>query len=156
WYLPFGHREPSRDLFAAPMNAEPARATVKNLPPITSPQCAPLRQLLEDAAQVLRNAGVEVQGLRYDSMLASFVLDPSRRSHGIDSLALECLGQRMTQYTDLTGKGKTQIPFAEVDVELAALYCGADSATVLALRDHFAGDLERHRLVPLLEQIEMP
>lgn len=168
WYLPFGHREPSRDLFEAPMNAEPARAPVSNLPAITSAACAPIRQLLEDPGvpkaghnlkydvQVLRRAGIEVAGLAYDSMLASFVLDPSRRSHGIDALALECFGQRMTQYTDLTGKGKTQIPFAEVDVVQAAAYCGADSATVLALREHFAGDLERHKLVPLLEQIEMP
>ena len=168
WYLPFGHREPSRDLFEAPMNAEPARAAVANLPAITAEACAPIRQLLEDPGvpkaghnlkydvQVLRRAGIEVAGLAYDSMLASFVLDPSRRSHGIDALALECFGQQMTQYTDLTGKGKTQIPFAEVDVAQAAAYCGADSATVLALRDHFAADLERHQLAPLFEQIEMP
>ncbi len=168
WYLPFGHREPARDLFEAPMNAAPARAPVRNLPPITAPECAGIRALLEDATvpkaghnlkydvQVLRRAGVEVAGLSYDSMLASFVLDPSRRSHGIDSLALECLGQRMTQYTDLAGKGKTEIPFAEVEVERAALYCGADSVTVLALREHFAHDLEHHRLLPLLQTIEMP
>ena len=168
WYLPFGHREPSRDLFEAPTNAAPARAAVRNLPPITAPECAVIRQLLEDPAvpkaghnlkydvQVLRRAGVAVAGLAYDSMLASFVLDPSRRSHGIDSLALECLGQRMTQYTDLAGKGKTEIPFAEVEIERAALYCGADSATVLALRDHFAHDLEQHKLLPLLQTIEMP
>ncbi len=168
WYLPFGHREPSRDLFEAPMNAEPVHAPVFNLPPITSEACASIRQLLEDPGvpkaahnlkydvQVLRRAGIEVAGLAYDSMLASFVLDPSRRSHGIDALALECFGQRMTQYTDLTGKGKTQIPFAEVDVAHAALYCGADSATVLLLHEYFAGDLERHKLLPLLETIEMP
>ena len=168
WYLPFGHREPSRDLFEAPTNAAPAHAAVRNLPPITAPECAVIRELLQDATvpkaghnlkydvQVLRRAGVEVAGLAYDSMLASFVLDPSRRSHGIDSLALECLGQRMTQYTDLAGKGKTEIPFAEVEVDRAALYCGADSATVLALREHFAHDLEHHKLLPLLQNLEMP
>ena len=168
WYFPFGHREPSRDLFEAPMNAEAPRKPVKNLPPITSAECAPLRELLEDPSvpkaghnlkydvQVLRRAGIEVAGLAYDSMLASFVLDPSRRSHGIDALALEFLGQRMTQYTDLAGKGKTEIPFAEVEIDKAASYCGADSATVLALREHFAGDLERHKLLPLLETLEMP
>ena len=168
WYLPFGHREPSRDLFEAPMNAEPVHAPVLNLPPIDSVECTPIRELLGDPAvpkaghnlkydvQVLRRAGVAVAGLAYDSMLASFVLNPSRRSHGIDALALECLGQRMTQYTDLAGKGKTEIPFAEVEVEKAAAYCGADSATVLALRDTFATELEQHQLLPLLETIEMP
>jgi len=168
WYLPFGHREPSRSLFDAPTNLESAHPPVKNLPPLTAPECAPVRALLEDPAvpkaghnlkydvQVLRRAGVEVAGLAYDSMLASFVLNPSRRSHGIDAVALECLGQRMTLYTDLAGKGKTEIPFAEVEIAKAAAYCGADSATVLALRDSFAAELEQHKLVDLLQQIEMP
>jgi DNA polymerase I len=89
-------------------------------------------------------------------MLASFVLDPSRRSHGIDALALEFLGVRMTQFTDLVGKGKAQIPFAEVPVARAAAYCGADSATVLALRELFTPQLEAVGLTHLLETLEMP
>ncbi len=165
WYLPFGHCAPST-LLADADNGTPRE--VRNLPPITDDALAPLRELLEDAAvpkaghnlkydlQVLRRAGVELGGLAYDSMLASFVLDPSRRSHGIDALALEFLGETMTLYTDLTGKGKAQIPFAEVPVERAAAYCGADSATVLALEAHFAPELERNALAPLLETIEMP
>ena len=107
--------------------------------------------------QVLRRAGVELAGVAYDSMLASFVLDPGRRSHAIDTLALEHLGRGMQTYTDLTGKGRPQIPFAEVPVADAAAYCGADSATVLALHEIFApaaqGDA---RCEPLLDDIEMP
>ena len=106
--------------------------------------------------QVLRRAGVAVAGVVFDSMLASFVLDPSRRSHGIDALSLEFLGRTMTQYTDLTGKGRAQMPFAEVAVARAAAYCGADSATVLSLHEHFAPELERTALSPLLAEIEMP
>ena len=166
WYLPFGHRAPAEDLFDEGKTT--AESTVRNLPPITSPACAPLKAWFEDADapkaghnikydnQVMRRAGVEVAGTAYDSMLASFVLDPSRRSHGIDALALEFLGQRMTQFTDLVGKGKSQIPFAEVPVPRAAAYCGADSATVLALRDIFAPQLEAVGLTPLLETLELP
>ena len=66
--------------------------------------------------QVLRRAGVELAGVSYDSMLASFVLDPGRRSHAIDTLCLEHLGRAMQTYQDLAGKGKTEIPFAEVAV----------------------------------------
>jgi DNA polymerase-1 len=164
WYLPFGHRAPSGDLFGDHREA----AVPANLPPITSAACRPIRDLLEDAGvakaaqngkydiQVLRRAGIEVAGFVYDSMLASFVLDPSRRSHGIDALALELLGQRMVSYTELTGKGKAQIPFAEVPVARAAAYCGADSATVLALRDHFTPGLDAGRLRELLDTIELP
>jgi DNA polymerase-1 len=167
WYFPFGHREPANDLFPEHAGAV-TREPVRNLPPITAPECAPIRDLLEDPAirkaahnakydvQVLRRAGVRVAGVVYDSMLASFVLDPSRRSHGIDALSIEFLGRTMTQYTDLTGKGKTQLPFAEVPVSKAAAYCGADSATVLSLHEHFGPELERAALAPLLAEIEMP
>lgn len=174
WYLPFGHRAPAKDLFGgadSPTDSagEPAdRGQWENLPPITSAACAPIADLLRDAAvpkaghnikydtQVMRRAGVEVGGIAYDSMLASFVLDPSRRSHGIDALALEFLGVSMTQYTDLTGKGKQQIPFAEVPIDKAAAYCGADSVTVLGLHALFEPELQRTSLQPLLDTIEMP
>jgi DNA polymerase-1 len=167
WYFPFAHRSPVQDLFDD-QTAGQRSAAVRNLPPITSPECAPLKALLEDPAvskaahnakydvQVLRRAGVIVGGLVYDSMLASFVLDPSRRSHGIDALSVEFLGRGMTQYTDLTGKGKTQLPFAEVDIVKAAAYCGADSATVLALHHHFGGELERAAVTSLFADVELP
>jgi len=160
WYLPFGHRPRGGEL-AAP-------APVANLPAITDPACAPLLAVLQDPAvkkaghnikydwQVLRRAGVELAGVEYDSMLASFVLDPGRRSHAIDTLSLEHLGRPMREYSDLAGKGKAQIPIAEVAIAEAGLYCGADSATVLALRELFAPRLAETALQPLLDGIEMP
>jgi DNA polymerase-1 len=62
----------------------------------------------------------------------------------------------MRSYTDLTGKGAAQIPFAEVSVADAAAYCGADSATVLALHYIFAPQLREMALAPLLDDLEMP
>ena len=160
WYFPFAHRPPAGEL-AAP-------APVTNLPPLASPACAPLADLLADPNvrkaghnakfdwQVLRGAGVELRGLAYDSMLASFVLDPGRRSHGIDTLALEHLGRTMETYEDVAGRGKREVPFAELPVGRAADYCGADSATVLALHDFFAPRLRETALEPLLAEIELP
>ena len=160
WYLPFGHRPRGGDL-AAP---EP----VRNLPPITDPAMAPLYQLLTDPAvpkaghnikydwQVLRRAGVELAGVAFDSMLASFVLDPGRRSHAIDTLSLEHLGRGMQSYSDVAGKGKAEIPFAEVQIGAAAAYCGSDSATVLALHDFFMPMLIETGMKELFETIEMP
>ena len=160
WYLPFGHRPRGGEL-AAP-------TPVRNLPPITDPACAPLVALLRDPTvakgahnlkydmQVLRRAGIEVAGATYDSMLASFCLDAGRRSHAIDVLSLEHLGVPMRSYEDLTGKGKAQIPFAEVAIPVAAAYCGHDSATVLALRDYFAPRLKEAHAERLLAELEMP
>ena len=160
WYFPFAHRPPAGEL-AAP-------APVTNLPPLASAACAPLAELLADPAlpkaghnvkfdwQVLRGAGVELRGLAYDSMLASFVLDPGRRSHAIDTLALEHLGQTMETYADVAGRGKKEVPFAELPVSRAAGYCGADSAAVLALHGFFAPRLRETALEPLLAEIELP
>jgi DNA polymerase-1 len=159
WYLPFAHRPRSGEL-AAP-------APVTNLPPLADPACAALAALLGDPAvkkaahnikfhwQVLRRAGVELGGVAYDSMLASFVLDPGRRSHSIDTLALDHLGTAMRS-GEPAGKGKGEIPFAEIAVPEAASYCGADSATVLALREKFAPRLAETALQPLLDEIELP
>jgi DNA polymerase-1 len=160
WYLPLAHRPPSGEL-AAP-------APVRNLPSLGDFALAPLTALLSDPAvpkaghnikydwQVLRGAGVELRGVAYDSMLASFVLDPGRRSHGIDTLSLEHLGRAMKGYEDVAGKGKGQVPFAEVPVPAAAAYCGADSATVLALHHFFAPSLAATATEPLLRDLEMP
>jgi len=160
WYLPFGHRPPDGAL-AAP-------AAVRVLPALNGPECASLAAVLREATpakaghnikydwQVLRRAGVELGGVVYDSMLASFVVDPGRRSHGIDTLSVEYFGRPMRSFTDLTGRGKAQIPFAEVPVAEAAAYCGADAETVLALREAMAPVIRDHALQRLLDDVELP
>ena len=166
WYLPFGHRIPGAlgSLGEGMVPPDP----VRNLPPLTDPAMAPLAALLGDPAvpktghnikydwQVLRRAGVELAGVAFDTMLASFILDPGRRSHAIDNLCLEHLGRTMKTYPDVVGKGRSEIPFAEVAVRAAADYCGADSATVLALHDFFAPALREVRMEDLLRDVEMP
>jgi DNA polymerase-1 len=160
WYFPFGHL-PRGGALAAP---EP----VRNLPALTDPACAPIADLLRDASvpkaghnikydwQVLRRAGVELAGVAFDSMLASFVLDPGRRSHDLDTLCLDHLSRTMRSYAELTGKGKEQIPYPEVTIPDAAAYCAADSTTVLALRALFTPRLAATALQPLLDDIELP
>jgi DNA polymerase-1 len=160
WYLPFGHRPATGEL-AAP-------ALVRNLPPLDSFECAPIAALLRDPGvpkaahdlkfdwQVLRGAGVELGGAAFDSMLASFVLDPGRRSHAIDTLSLEHLGRPTPTYGDVAGRGRAEIPFAEVPVDRAAAYSGGDAGTVLALREFFAPSLSETHLEPLLREIELP
>ena len=106
--------------------------------------------------QVLRGAGVELAGVTWDSMVAGFLLDSGRRSYGIDVLSLEYLGRAMQTYGDVAGRGKGEIPFAEVPVAAAAAYCGNDSATVLALHAAFAPALAGTPMGGVLENVEMP
>ncbi|HET7424792.1 MAG TPA: DNA polymerase I [Gemmatimonadales bacterium] len=160
WYLPLAHRPVGGEL-AAP-------SPVRNLPPLSDPAMAPVRALLTDrsvpkaghdvkyAWQVLRGVGIELDGVAYDTMLASFVLDPGRRSHAIDNLCLEHLGRAMKTYADVAGRGKAEVPFAEVTILAAAEYCGSDAGTVLALHEFFAPTLREMAAEPLLREIEMP
>ena len=160
WYLPFAHVAPDGELAGG--------VPPRNLPPLASDALRPLRALLADPAVpkaghnvkydwlVLRRAGVDLAGVAYDSMLASFVLDPGRRSHAIDVLASERLSLRMRTYQELVGRGRAERSFAAVPLADAARYCAADSETVLRLRDAFRPELEDHQLVRLLETIEVP
>lgn len=141
---------------------------VVNLPPLLSPEMSELRALLEDPAirktahhakydlLVLRRAGVTLRGLDFDSMLASYVLDPSRRSHAIDALSVESLGIAMTGYEELCGKGKHQIPYDEVPISAACEYSSADSDVALRLRHILEPRLAEYEAERLLREVELP
>lgn len=143
-------------------------SSVRNLPPLNSPEMQPLRELLADptvrkTAQnskydllMLRSAGVNLAGLDFDTMLASYVLDPGRRSHGLDVLALEFLDHTMTSYTDLCGKGRTAIPFDECPVPAARDYACEDADMALRLRRVFEPQLESYELTRLFDGVEVP
>ena len=142
--------------------------SVRNLPPLTSPEMQPLRDLLADStirktAQnakydhlVLRSMGVKLAGLDFDTMLASYVLDPGRRSHGLDVLALEFLEHTMTSYADLCGKGRSVIPFDQCPVEAARDYACEDADMALRMRRVFEPQLETYELTKLFEGVEIP
>jgi DNA polymerase-1 len=141
---------------------------VVNLPPLLSKEMAPLRALLEDPAVgktahnakydllVLRRAGVTLGGLDFDSMLASYVLDPGRRSHAIDALSVEFLGIAMTGFDELCGKGKQQIPYDEVPITAARDYSCADSDVAVRLRALLEPKLETQQVGALLRDVELP
>jgi DNA polymerase-1 len=97
-----------------------------------------------------------MRGLEFDTMLASYVLDPGRRSHGLDLLALELLDHRMTSYEDLVGKGRGQLTFDVVPVEAARDYAAEDADMTLRLRDVLEPQLEQQGLARLFREIEVP
>jgi DNA polymerase-1 len=141
---------------------------VRNLPPLSDPTMAPLRALLEDPAVsktmqngkydllVLRGVGVELQGLDFDTMLASYVLEPGRRSHGLDVLALEFLDHLTTTYEELCGRGKNAIPYEQVPVDCARDYACEDANITWRLRQIFEPELEAQQLMRLFREVELP
>ena len=169
YYLPFAHRarDPEQATFLPDDDAVNAAAGgIRNLPPLTSDALADFRALLEDPAiaktgqnfkydlLVLRRVGVNLRGLAFDTMLASYVLDPGRRSHGLDWLALQFLSHHMTAYEDVTGKGKRQIPFDQVTVDVARDYSCEDADMTLRLRALFEPQLGTQD--KLYHEVELP
>lgn len=141
---------------------------VTNLPSLASEEMKPLRDLLEDpmvkkTAQnakqdvlVLRRAGVQLRGLDFDTMLASYVLNPGRRSHGLDVLAMEFLDYTMTPYADVCGKGKSLVSFDESLIDAARNYSCEEADMTLRLRAIFEPQLQSTNVQSLLDDIEIP
>src|SRR6185312_6778312 len=150
YYLPFRHRSrrpAQQELLPNDATvADAGAAAIRNLPPLTSDELAPLRALLEDPTVrktvqnakydmlVLRRAGVMLAGVDFDTMIASYVLDPGRRSHGLDVLALEFLDHKMTTYEDLCGNGRNKVPYDECAVNAARDYSCEDADMMVRLR----------------------
>ena len=139
-----------------------------NLPALSDIALAPVRALLADPAiaktvhnakfdsTVLKRAGVELEGLAFDTMLASYVLDPGRRSHSIDLLAVEFLGHPMASLEALVGKGKDEVAMDVAPVSCVAEFAGAESEASLRLREIFEAQLTLHGQRDLLTDIEIP
>jgi DNA polymerase I len=105
---------------------------------------------------VLANHGVDVRGLRFDTMIAAYLLNPGRRGLGLKEQAFENLGIIMTPIDELIGKGRNQITMAQVPVRLAADYAGADADMTLRLMHKLGPALDARGLRQLFDEIEVP
>jgi len=114
-------------------------------------------QNLKYDAEVLKNRfGIELPTPACDSMLASYVLEPERASHGLDALAMEFLGHRTITYEEVTGKGKDQIPFSRVSVEKATQYSAEDADVAFRLCRLLGQKVSEEGLGQVLERLELP
>jgi DNA polymerase-1 len=163
FYLPFAHRRSGE--LALDDGGEGAPA---NLPPLASAQMRPLVEMLEDPGVekigqnlkydliVFEGAGVRLKGVAFDTMVASYVLDPNRRQHGLDALSVTLLGHKMVTFEEVAGKGKAQISFAEVPLDRAREYACEDADYTLRLRNLFEPQLREQKLDVLFRDVEVP
>ena len=105
---------------------------------------------------VLSRHGIELQGLAFDTMVASYLLNPTLRQHNLDALALEHLNYVKQRTSDLIGKGKNQISMAEVPVEKVAPYACEDADITLRLQEVLEPMLRQGGLMQLFEEVELP
>ncbi len=106
---------------------------------------------------VLRNARMPVRGVYFDTMVASYVLDPERMSHSLDNLALDLLNYECIPIVSLLGKGKNQLTFDLVALEAACEYSAEDADVTYQLYLYLKERLEREPLLnKLFHEVEMP
>jgi len=108
-------------------------------------------------AHVLANHGIELQGIAFDTMLESYVLDSTATRHDMDSLALQYLGLQTITFKEIAGTGKKQLTFNQVDLEQAAPYACEDADVTLQLHEKcFAQVQARPGGERIFTEIEMP
>ncbi|HBC0467187.1 TPA: DNA polymerase I [Legionella pneumophila] len=147
-YIPLAHTDGSTQLVR-----EDVLTALK--PILENPAIGKIGQNIKYDYSVLKNYGITLKGITYDTMLESYVLNSGAGRHDMDSLALKYLGYKTISYEDVAGKGAKQLRFDQIPVEKAGVYAAEDADITLQLH---------HKLYPMLDEalrkvlhdIEMP
>lgn len=105
---------------------------------------------------VLKNEGLSLQSINFDTILASYLLHPNTQRHGLDELSLQRLGKEKISIESLIGKGKKQTSMLDVPLELIKNYCCEDVDCTLQLKEQLEPLLQKQGLSNLLTEIEIP
>ncbi len=144
-------------LFSEPVVDVDAAGVFERLRPVLEdpavPKCA---QNMKYDLHVIRRYDVDMQGIDFDTMIASFCSDPGSRIHNLDGLALRHLGIKKIPTSELIGKGKSQITMAEVPVEKVAEYACEDADVTWRLRGRLAAELAEKNVERVFREAEMP
>ncbi|TOP78422.1 DNA polymerase I [Vibrio parahaemolyticus] len=118
---------------------------------------AKVGQNLKYDASVLARYGIEMKGIKYDTMLASYVYNSVGGKHDMDSLALRFLQHSCISFEQIAGKGKNQLTFNQIELEQASPYAAEDADVTLRLHNRLFANIEQdEKLKSVYEEIEMP
>ncbi|ENC9558462.1 DNA polymerase I [Aeromonas hydrophila] len=151
-YVPFGH-----DYLGAPVQLTEAVVLGKLKPLLEDPARLKVGQNLKYDRNVLLNHGIELQGIAYDTMLESYVLNSTASRHDMDSLARRYLNAETISFEDIAGKGVKQLTFNQIELEQAAPYAAEDADITLRLHQTLWGKLSAEPgLAKVFSEIELP
>ena len=129
---------------------------IKKLKPLLEdPKIKKVGQNIKYDLIVLKNEGINLQGIVFDTMLASYILNPSGRRHNMDALAQDYLDHTTIKYKDVVGTASKEIGFDEVDVELATQYAAEDADITWRLYEKLSSILKGDDL-QLFQELELP
>jgi len=147
-YIPFAHD--------APGQLDPEDTLNRLKPLLENAKHEKIGQNIKYDWIVLKRRGIVLSGVRFDTMLASYLLNPSKRAHNLDQIALDFLDHKTIRYKDLVGKGKKDKGFQTVALENAIPYACEDADITLMARNELMPKLEALDLMDLMRDVEMP
>ena len=151
-YLPLAH-----DYVGAPLQVSLDYALTCLRPLLEDPKIGKIGQNLKYDRSVLQNYGIDLKGIRFDTMLESYVLNSTGSRHDMSTLALKYLGYKVVKYEEVAGSGKSQVSFSQVDVEQAGHYAAEDADIAMRLHEKIYPQFQPEpALRSVLETIEMP
>jgi DNA polymerase-1 len=151
FYIPCGH-----NYLGAPQQLKLSDVLNRLKAVLANPDIQKVGQNIKYDWMVLARHGIDLAGVTFDTMLASYLLNPSKRAHNLDQIALDFLGHKTITYEEVAGKGKKAVLFSEVPLEKAVPYACEDADITLMAKDALAPRLEEIGLTKLLKDIEMP
>lgn len=151
WYLPLL----SRGMFSEEY-LDPALSLPRLKPLLTDPKVRKIGQNIKYDLLVLVNYGIELAGVSFDTMVASYLLSPNDRRHNMDDLAEKYLNYRTITFKELVGAGKSAIPVEEVPLDRISEYAIEDADITYRLYNIFKRKIDDEDLLKLFNEIEMP
>ncbi|HSX37692.1 MAG TPA: DNA polymerase I [Chlamydiales bacterium] len=146
-----------KEAWYVPRNGKLGEKTISLLKAFfQSSQCSFFGHNIKYDLHVLENEGIHLSSISFDTLIASYLLNPQNRRHGLDELALEKFKKIKTPIADLIGKGKQQISMMDVEIQKVSAYCCEDVDYTIRLKELFEKELEEKNLTKLLSDIEIP
>ena len=150
YYIPVGHM-----YLGAPkqLDKNMVLETLKGI--LEDENVLKIGQNIKYDAIIFRNNGIDLKGIYFDTMVASYVINPGLRQHNLDYLAQHYLNHKMISYNDVVGKGKAEINFSGVTVENAMEYSCEDADITLKLKSVLEKQLVEDKNQDLFHNLEM-
>lgn len=150
-YIPIAHNYPD-----APRQL-PSDVVLKKLKPLLEdPKQHKIGHNLKYDMTVLANHGITLQGLAFDTLLESYLLDSATNQHSLDNAAFTYLHYKTTSFEEIAGKGTKQKTFNHIDLSVAGHYAAEDADIALRLHDTLWPALKEAKLADVLTTLEMP
>ncbi|MFH2090886.1 MAG: DNA polymerase I [Pseudomonadota bacterium] len=151
FYIPVAHTFPDG-------NQQPDKQAVLDILRLVleNPDIKKVGQNIKYDYIVLARSGVFMKGIFFDTMIASYLLNPAIRGHSLDRIAMNLFGYKTITYEEVTGKGKNQITFDQVPVSQAVDYAAEDADLTFMAFKILERQIQKQGFEDLMQTIEMP